>query len=146
MTQRKQGGFTLIELMIVVAIIGILAAVALPQYQDYVARSQASESAALAGSAKTAIAEYHQINGSYPTDSTSPSLTDLTATGTYGELTASAEGVLLYTFGSNVASTVSGKKVRFAPDIDDNTFKWTCTTDLAQEHAPQNCTGGATIN
>ncbi|WP_269747915.1 pilin [Methylomonas lenta] len=64
--KKVQQGFTLIELMIVVAIIGILAAVAIPAYQDYLARAQAAEAASLLGGLKTGIAEYYSTNGSVP--------------------------------------------------------------------------------
>jgi type IV pilus assembly protein PilA len=67
---KKQQGFTLIELMIVVAIIGILAAIAIPAYQDYTIRAQVSEGISLASGAKTAIAEYYQNNGDMPADNT----------------------------------------------------------------------------
>lgn len=66
--KRAQQGFTLIELMIVVAIIGILAAVALPAYQDYTTRAKISEVMAAASSCKTGVAEFIQTNGTFPAD------------------------------------------------------------------------------
>ncbi|EMT2253742.1 pilin [Neisseria gonorrhoeae] len=63
-----QKGFTLIELMIVIAIVGILAAVALPAYQDYTARAQVSEAILLAEGQKSAVTEYYLNNGKWPAD------------------------------------------------------------------------------
>ena len=65
--QQNQQGFTLIELMIVVAIIGILAAIAIPSYQDYTARAQVSEAVSLAAGLKTPLAEYYQTRGEFAT-------------------------------------------------------------------------------
>ena len=72
--KRLNSGFTLIELMIVVAIIGILAAIAIPQYQNYVARAQVSEALVLASGAKTAIAVYRSTTGKWPADNAAAGL------------------------------------------------------------------------
>ena len=69
---KKQQGFTLIELMIVVAIIGILAAIAIPAYQDYTIRAQVSEGLNLAGGAKAAVSEYTMDRGLFPTSNGRP--------------------------------------------------------------------------
>ena len=71
---KKQQGFTLIELMIVVAIIGILAAIAIPAYQDYTIRAQVSEGLNLSGGAKAAVTEFFQDRGLMPTDNTEAGL------------------------------------------------------------------------
>src|SRR5690554_4246054 len=76
MKKSMQKGFTLIELMIVVAIIAILAAIAIPAYQDYVVRSQVSEGASLASGAKTALAEFKANTGDWPSDNDEAGLAD----------------------------------------------------------------------
>ncbi len=128
-----QKGFTLIELMIVVAIIGILAAVALPAYQDYTVRARVSELILAGSSAKTALSEGIQTYGTW--GSTWMSSITISATGMVSSATISSAGVIRVT---GTAPT-SGSIVTMTPNTTtDNKLVWTCTGTPAK-YMPASC-------
>ena len=147
MKKTVQQGFTLIELMIVVAIIGILAAVALPAYQDYTARSQVSEAISLASGAKTAVTEYWTSKGSFPGSNTSAGLA-ATATDINGKYVASVEvgtgGVVTATMkATGVAKGIESGTLALSPITAAGSIKWTCkagsSSGLAAKYIPSSC-------
>jgi type IV pilus assembly protein PilA len=104
--KTMQKGFTLIELMIVVAIIAILAAIAIPAYQDYVVRSQVSEGTSLGDGVKTAIAEYYNNFGRFPLNNASAGLAASTSiVGNYVSSVNNVSGVVTIKYGGPKAST-----------------------------------------
>ena len=124
-----QKGFTLIELMIVVAIIGILAAIAIPAYQDYTIRAQVSEGLNLAAAAKAAVAETYARSNQAPSDRSeaglSPVATD--TSGKYVESVDVAGGTILVTYSSAANPTVAGRIVGLQPYVtSDRAVVWRC--------------------
>jgi type IV pilus assembly protein PilA len=167
--RKIQQGFTLIELMIVVAIIGILAAIAIPAYQDYTVRSQVSEGLQLAAAAKTAVAETWSSTG------TAASIVDRGTVGmdnsvgggaeTQGKYVSSvdvADGEITITFGNDANAAINGMVLSLTPYLSqDNSVSWKCgyadppdnnigamgaevaTTDVDERYLPANCRTGA---
>ncbi|HHY5206661.1 TPA: pilin [Neisseria meningitidis] len=123
-----QKGFTLIELMIVIAIVGILAAVALPAYQDYTARAQVSEAILLAEGQKSAVTEYYLNHGEWPKNNTSAGVA--TSTDIKGKYVQSVEvknGVITATMlSSGVNNEIKGKKLSLWATRQDGSVKWFC--------------------
>jgi type IV pilus assembly protein PilA len=124
--KRVQQGFTLIELMIVVAIIGILAAVAIPAYQDYTKRANVTEGLSLASSAKTAVVEYFNSKGAMPPTQASAGLASAVSINgnavTQVAVTANT-GLITITYNTKV---INGGTLNLSPITGAGGVKWTC--------------------
>ncbi|HEZ3145489.1 TPA: pilin [Neisseria meningitidis] len=123
-----QKGFTLIELMIVIAIVGILAAVALPAYQDYTARAQVSEAILLAEGQKSAVTEYYLNHGTWPSNNSSAGVaSSSTIKGKYVEKVEVKNGVITATMlSSGVNKEIQGKKLSLWAKRQAGSVKWFC--------------------
>ncbi|HGO6441253.1 TPA: pilin, partial [Neisseria gonorrhoeae] len=123
-----QKGFTLIELMIVIAIVGILAAVALPAYQDYTARAQVSEAILLAEGQKSAVTEYYLNNGKWPEDNGNAGVASASEIkGKYVKQVEVKNGVVTAQMASsNVNKEIQGKRLSLWAKRQDGSVKWFC--------------------
>ncbi|HGO7702561.1 TPA: pilin, partial [Neisseria meningitidis] len=124
-----QKGFTLIELMIVIAIVGILAAVALPAYQDYTARAQVSEAILLAEGQKSAVTEYYLNHGIWPANNNSAGVATSPSDikGKYVQKVEVAKGVITAQMASsNVNNEIKGKKLSLWAKRQNGSVKWFC--------------------
>ena len=138
--KKVQQGFTLIELMIVVAIIGILAAIAIPAYQDYTIRAQVSEGINLASGAKAAIAEYFMDSGTLPTSNGAAGL-EGTITGNYvtGVVVGTA-GRVTVTYGNQANTAIATQTLTLTPVTSAGSVAWNCSAgSLAAKHVPSAC-------
>lgn len=138
-----QKGFTLIELMIVVAIIGILAAIALPAYQDYTARSQMSEALTLASGAKVAVSDTYSDKGYWPTANSMAGLASPgSITGKYVQKVELGTGGLITATmkASGVANQIAGKTLVLSPVSQVGSVEWRCKAGTAdRKYVPSSC-------
>ncbi|EMS1800368.1 pilin, partial [Neisseria gonorrhoeae] len=132
-----QKGFTLIELMIVIAIVGILAAVALPAYQDYTARAQVSEAILLAEGQKSAVTEYYLNHGKWPANNGNAGVASpADIKGKYVESVTVANGVVTAQMNpSGVNNEIKGKKLSLWAKRENGSVKWFCGQPVTRDNA-----------
>lgn len=140
--KRRQQGFTLIELMIVVAIIGILAAIAIPAYQDYAIRAQVSEGINLSNGAKTALSQYYADRGSWPADNAAAGLADKAQiVGEFTEHVSITNNVIEIKYGIDANFNIKGETITITATDNEGSLSWVCATGgvIKPNHLPVSC-------
>ncbi len=140
--KRKQQAFTMIELMTVMAIIGVLTAIALPAYQNYSIRAQVAEGLALTGPLTLAIAAYQNDNGTYPADNAAAAVPPPDGyAGRFVESIAINGNVISIEYGNEANALISGHDVTLTATRTDGSVSWSCASGgyILRSYLPPSC-------
>lgn len=140
-SRRHRAGFTLIELMIVIAIIAILATLAIPAYQNYVIRAQVSEGLSLASGAKAAVWDYVSNTGHFPPSNHTAGLaTPASIAGTYVSRVNVTGGTITVSFDQPATNTaIHNQTLVLSPDMHGGSIEWTCSSTMSGQYLPSSC-------
>lgn len=143
-TPQRPSGFTLIELMIVVAIIAILAAIAVPQYQNYLIRAQVSEGLETAAGSKTAIWEFRNNTGRFPPSNLSAGLPLATSiSGKYVSSVNLSSGKIVIAYDHpDTNSNLQKQTLNLSPLDNGGSISWTCSSTMSNSYLPVSCRKG----
>ena len=140
---RQANGFTLIELMIVIAILGILLAIAIPAYSDYTVRARVSEGLVVASGAKGQVSETRLSTGSFPTTNPTAGVSNTVESTYVSSLTIGTDGTILITYntGANrIPELESNNTLVLSPTFSDATVRWECNQgSLVAKFRPARC-------